>query len=167
MNNNGTIWILAAALALAASGCSTVSKNEAPPAQAAPAEAPVAPAPAPAEAPAARPAKITLEGVFFDHDRHTLKPEGAPTLDHAASVIKQFPGTKFDISGHTDSNGSDAYNQDLSKRRVNTVRDELVRRGVPAAQLVTGYHGESQPIATNATAEGRAKNRRVEIVPVD
>lgn len=143
-----------------------MSKNQPPPPTEPPMAAP-APAPEPAPPPAPKPEKIVLDDVLFDFDKSTLKPAGQEILDVAASVIRGQPGVRYHISGHTDSRGSDAYNQGLSQRRVNTVHDYLIQRGVPASQLSSSAHGESQPIASNDTDAGRAKNRRVEIEPVD
>ena len=87
-------------------------------------------------------------------------------LDNAADVIPKYPDIQFRVGGHTDSQGSDAYNVGLAERRVASVIDYLVSRGVSREQLVGIGYGESLPIDTNDTAAGRARNRRVEIVPI-
>jgi len=151
-------------------GCTTMEdKNQPPPPVAPPVEAAApapAPAPEPAPAPAPKPEVIVLEGVNFDFDKDTLKPSATEILDHAVSVIQQHPDMRFSVSGYTDSIGSDAYNDDLSLRRANAVRDYLTQHGVAANRLDVSSHGESNPVADNATKEGRAKNRRVEIAPL-
>ena len=89
-------------------------------------------------------------------------------LDQVADVLSQYNQTYIDVYGHTDSMGSDAYNQSLSERRAQAVADYLASHGVVAARLGTRGYGETQPIASNDTEEGRAANRRVEIkvVPI-
>jgi len=125
-----------------------------------------APEPMPAKKPEPPPKKIVLQGVNFDHDKATLKPEARAILDNAVEVIRSSPGYRFHISGHTDSQGTDSYNQGLSERRANAVRDYLVQNGVSSNRLSLSAHGESLPVASNETAAGRARNRRVEIEPV-
>jgi OmpA-OmpF porin, OOP family len=154
-------------LAFAFAGCSTISKNDPPPPvqpiAEAPAPAPIAP---PEKAPEPQKfGKIIISGVNFDFDKSTLKPHAKEILDHAVSQIQAHPDLRFQLTGHTDSVGSDAYNQNLSERRVNAVLDYLVQHGVSGHRLDAIGYGESQPVATNETAEGRAQNRRVEIEP--
>jgi outer membrane protein OmpA-like peptidoglycan-associated protein len=129
---------------------------------------PPAPAPAPEPAPAPPPPppqaqRIVLRGVQFDLDKADIRPDAAVILDEAASLLSANPGTQVAVGGHTDSSGSDAYNQSLSERRAASVRDYLASKGVDASRLSTAGFGESQPVADNATAEGRALNRRVEL----
>ena len=124
-------------------------------------------APAPAPAPEPKPEKIVIEGVNFDFDKSTLKPGAKDILDHAVSVIQTSSSSRFRVSGHTDSVGSDAYNQRLSERRANAVSEYLVQHGVSVQRLDTAAYGESRPVATNDTAEGRAQNRRVEIDAIE
>lgn len=157
---------ICAILSFASAGCSTVSKNNPPPPVEPVAAAPM-PAAAPTPAPAPAPETIVIEGVNFDFDKSTLKPEAKDILDRAVSVVQSSSSSRFRLSGHTDSDGSDAYNQSLSERRANAVRDYMVEHGVSAQRLDSAGYGESQPVATNATAEGRAQNRRVEIVAVN
>jgi OOP family OmpA-OmpF porin len=104
--------------------------------------------------------------VNFEFDSAKLTPAAKGILDEAAAGAKAASSTTFNVVGHTDSVGSDAYNMDLGQRRADSVKEALVSRGVPASQLRTSSMGKRQPIATNATAEGRAENRRVEITPV-
>jgi outer membrane protein OmpA-like peptidoglycan-associated protein len=102
-------------------------------------------------------------GITFDTDQSAIKPEFYATLNRVADTLKQYPKTMIDILGHTDSTGSDAYNQALSERRARAVADYLVAQGVQPVRLATRGFGETQPIASNDTAEGRTQNRRVEI----
>lgn len=108
------------------------------------------------------------EGITFGYDRADIQPQFRGTLDQVARTLDEFQSTAIDIYGHTDSTGSDAYNQGLSERRAQSVADYLVARGVDRVRLATRGFGESQPIADNSTDAGRAANRRVElrIVPV-
>lgn len=107
-------------------------------------------------------------GINFAYDSATVQPQFQRTLDEVARVLSDYNRTYVDVYGHTDSNGSDAYNQGLSERRAAAVADYLSTRGVTRARIGTRGFGETQPIATNETEEGRAANRRVEIkiVPI-
>ncbi|WP_421836608.1 OmpA family protein [Novosphingobium sp.] len=107
-------------------------------------------------------------GVTFDTDSTVIKPGFRDTLDKVAQSLVQYPDSLIDVTGHTDSTGSDAYNQRLSENRARAVADYLTSRGVSAPRIRSQGLGESQPIASNATEEGRSANRRVEIkiVPV-
>ncbi|CAB5708854.1 Outer membrane porin F precursor [Delftia tsuruhatensis] len=125
--------------------------------------APAAPAPAPAPAPAVA-SKVTYSAdAFFDFDKSVLKPEGKAKLDDLASKVKGINLEVVIAVGHTDSVGSDAYNQKLSVRRAEAVKAYLVSKGIEKNRVYTEGKGEKQPIADNKTKEGRAKNRRVEI----
>ena len=125
--------------------------------------APAAPAPAPAPAPAVA-SKVTFSAdAFFDFDKSVLKPEGKAKLDDLASKVKGINLEVVIAVGHTDSVGSDAYNQKLSVRRAEAVKAYLVSKGIEKNRVYTEGKGEKQPIADNKTKEGRAKNRRVEI----
>jgi outer membrane protein OmpA-like peptidoglycan-associated protein len=108
------------------------------------------------------------DGVTFDVGSYSLRPEFRATLDKVAESLIQYPNSLIDVYGHTDSTGSDAFNQTLSENRARTVLNYLVSRGVPAARIRSQGFGETMPIASNDTADGRQKNRRVEIkiVPV-
>jgi len=102
--------------------------------------------------------------VNFDFDKATLRPDAVAILSEATQILNRYPDLKVEVAGHTDSVGTDAYNQKLSERRAKTVYDYLTNNGVSASRLLgpVGY-GESRPIDTNDTAEGRAKNRRTEL----
>lgn len=113
----------------------------------------------------AAPRNVTLDGVNFDGDSARLRPESLAILDNAAATLKEWSGVKVEVAGHTDSVSSDAYNLKLSQRRAEAVRAYLVKRGVAAERLTAKGYGESAPVADNRTAAGRAKNRRVELVP--
>jgi outer membrane protein OmpA-like peptidoglycan-associated protein len=110
---------------------------------------------------------ITLSDVLFDIGAATLKPGADLSLDRLATYLKDHPQTKAEIEGHTDSTGSEEYNEALSQRRADAVARALVARGVSPDSLNTIGRGEAYPIATNATAAGRQQNRRVEIVLSD
>ncbi len=107
---------------------------------------------------------IDLKGVNFDFDKSTLRPDAVAILSEAAEILKRYPDLRVEVAGHTDSVGTDAYNQKLSERRATAVYEYLTSNGVDAGRLVgpVGY-GESRPIDTNDTKEGRARNRRTEL----
>jgi len=134
--------------------------------RAAPAPAVVAPAAAPAAAPSPRPTseKVSFASdTFFDFDKTVVKPEGKAKLD---TLIGQIKGIALEVViavGHTDSVGSDKYNDRLSQRRADSVKAYLVSKGIEPNRIYTEGKGEKQPVASNKTKEGRAKNRRVEI----
>jgi OOP family OmpA-OmpF porin len=152
--------------ATAAPGCDGYIVPAPPPAPA-PAPAPmpapmVKPAPAPAPVPVA--SKVTYAAdAFFDFDKSVLKPEGKAKLDDLAGKVKGINLEVIIAVGHTDSVGTDAYNQKLSVQRSEAVKAYLVSRGIEKSRVYTEGKGEKQPVADNKTAEGRAKNRRVEI----
>jgi len=125
---------------------------------------PPPPPPPPPPAPVAK-KKLILRGVNFDFDKATLQPAGVPILQEAAKILKENPTVSVQVQGYTDAIGSVAYNLRLSDRRANTVKGFLVKEGVAASRLTTKGFGKSDPVATNETAEGRAQNRRVELVP--
>ncbi len=99
----------------------------------------------------------------FDFDKAVIKPEFKPTLDKVAGVLRDDPNVRITIIGFTDNVGSEDYNQRLSERRAQATADYLVSRGVSSSQILTKGLGESEPRASNATEDGRAQNRRVEI----
>ena len=129
----------------------------------APAPAPPPP-PAPAPAPAPTSEKVTYAAdTFFDFDKSVLKPAGKAMLDDLVGKIKMMTLEVVIAVGHTDSVGSNQYNQKLGARRAAAVKAYLVSKGVDANRVYTESKGETDPIATNKTAEGRSKNRRVEV----
>lgn len=118
--------------------------------------------------PAAKPkvtqTKITLQAdTLYDFDKATLKPEGKATLDKVAADLKKIRLEVVIAVGNTDSVGSDAYNMALGQRRAQSVKAYLISKGVDGGRIYTESKGKSNPVATNATAEGRAKNRRTDI----
>ena len=141
----------------------------APSAPAAPAK-PAAPAPAAPAKPAAKPAPSSVRqavviqaDALFDFDKSVLRPDGRKSIDDALAKLRGVDLELVIATGHTDSRGTDAYNQRLSERRAATVKEYLVSKGIPASKVTTIGKGESQPVATNKTDEGRQKNRRVDI----
>ena len=120
------------------------------------------PPPPPPPAPPAPKKVDTFRAPLFDFDKATLRPLGQEKCDHAAAILKQESG-KAIITGYTDSKGSDAYNLKLGARRGESVKQCLVDRGIAASRLVVRSKGKADPIASNATEEGRQQNRRVEI----
>ena len=151
--------------ATAAPGCDGALVAAAPAPAIAPAAAPAAAAPAakPAPAPAVATRVTYAADAFFDFDKSVLKPEGKAKLDDLASKVKDINLEVIIAVGHTDSVGSDAYNQKLSVRRSEAVKAYLVSKGIEKNRVYTEGKGEKQPVADNKTKEGRAKNRRVEI----
>jgi len=123
-----------------------------------------APAPAPAPKPVVR-EDITLGAhALFNHDKSSLRPEGMRELDDLAAKLKSFSSVQnINVIGHTDSQGTDAYNQGLSERRAASVKAYLIQQGINGSVISTSGSGESSPATSNATAEGRQQNRRVEI----
>ena len=103
-----------------------------------------------------------IEGIYFDTDQDVIKPSSLPTLQNAAKVMQEFPDMKVEISGHTDADGDRGYNIDLSRRRAEAVRKFLIGAGVAEGRITTRGAGPDEPIADNATADGKAKNRRIE-----
>lgn len=161
-------WILAVALVFVAA-CATTEEQKPAPQPEQPKEAP-APAPAPAAAPAPAPKpkpvaeKVTFAAdVLFDFDKSDIKAEGRSKLDDLAGKMKTINLEVVIAIGHTDSIGTDAYNQKLSVRRAEAVKKYLSSKGVEGNRIYTEGKGEKQPVASNKTKEGRAKNRRTEI----
>lgn len=107
------------------------------------------------------------EGVFFDFDKATIKDKFHPLLTNAITVLNNNPGLTVEIQGHTDSRGSAAYNQGLSERRANAVRNFLIGNGISGSRLTAKGYGLTDPIASNKTEQGRAKNRRVQYKRTD
>jgi OOP family OmpA-OmpF porin len=135
-----------------------------PPPPPAPAAAPVAPPPPPPAPPAPVSEKVTFAAdTFFDFDKSTLKPEGKAKLDDLVSKTQGINLEVIIAVGHTDSVGTPTYNQKLSVARADAVKNYLVGKGIEKNRVYTEGKGEKNPVADNKTAEGRAKNRRVEI----
>jgi outer membrane protein OmpA-like peptidoglycan-associated protein len=159
-------WAAGGAAVLGTAGyfiCRAMAKAEVPPPPPPP-PPPVAPAPPPPplETPVAE--KIILRGVNFDFDKDGIRPDAAVILDEAARMLTEaHTGARVRVEGHADSTGPEAYNQGLSERRANSVSGYLASRGVDASRLTPLGFGESSPIASNDTREGRALNRRVEL----
>jgi len=101
--------------------------------------------------------------VNFDFDKASIRRDAADTLDEAANILRDEPDVEVSVDGHTDDVGTDAYNQGLSERRAKSVVVYLAQHGVSASRLHAQGFGESRPVATNATDDGRAQNRRVEL----
>lgn len=126
------------------------------------AEAPPPPPPPPVERKVQQ--HVTLQAdTSFDFDKATLKPEGKAAIDDAVSKFGLAKVDSVTATGHTDSIGTPQYNEKLGLRRAQAVKDYMVSKGVPADKIKAESKGETQPVATNKTKEGRAKNRRVEI----
>jgi len=158
-------WTPATAIAECDGALKPVVAEVAPPPPPAPAPvAPPAPAPAPVVAPVPSSEKVTYAAdAFFDFDKSTLKPEAKSKLDDLVSKTKDINLEVIIAVGHTDSVGSDAYNDKLSVRRAESIKTYLTSKGLEANRVYTEGKGKRQPVADNKTAEGRAKNRRVEI----
>ena len=168
-NSTGLCWragYWTPAMAIVECDPDLVPKPPAPPRAAPPPPPPPPPAkPAP---PPAKPKpvaeKVTLAAdVLFDFDKSVIKPAGKSKLDDLAGKIRGVNLEVVIAIGHTDSIGSDAYNQKLSVRRAESVKAYLVSKGVEPNRIYTEGKGEKQPVASNKTKEGRQKNRRVEI----
>jgi OOP family OmpA-OmpF porin len=173
-NSSGDVWTNSTGLcwrdanwtpATAAKGCDGAIMAAPAPAPAVVAPKAEAPAPAAAPAPQAPAAsKVTYAAdAFFDFDKSVLKPAGKAKLDDLVGKVKGINLEVIIAVGHTDSVGSDAYNQKLSVRRAESVKAYLVSKGIEKNRIYTEGKGEKQPVADNKTKEGRAKNRRVEI----
>jgi outer membrane protein OmpA-like peptidoglycan-associated protein len=107
---------------------------------------------------------VAIYGILFDTDKASLKPESEKPLQEIVKLMQDYPTLKLELQGHTDNQGSKDYNLELSQRRAETVQAYLVASGINDSRLAAKGYGLSQPVATNDTEEGRAKNRRVELV---
>jgi len=105
-----------------------------------------------------------MSDVLFDTGKYTLKPSTKISLAKVAGILLAYPGLKVQVEGYTDSVGGDEYNQKLSENRASTVKDFLVSQGVSASNITSQGFGKTDPVADNSTAEGRAQNRRVNLV---
>ncbi len=139
-------------------------KPSAPAAPGAPATGAKPAAPAAKPAPASVKQAIVIQAdALFDFDKSVVRPDGKKNIDDALAKLKGVDVEMVIATGHTDNVGTDAYNQKLSERRAAAVKEYLVSKGIPASKITTLGKGESQPVATNKTKEGRQKNRRVDI----
>lgn len=137
-----------------------------------PAPAPAAtPAPPPPPPPAPPPPvaqeRIVLRGVHFDFNRYNIRADAAPILDEAADILSKHPNVTVNVDGYCDAIGSYSYNLRLSRRRADAVAGYLEGKGIAASRLMTHGYGKTHFVATNSTSEGRAQNRRVELMPAD
>jgi outer membrane protein OmpA-like peptidoglycan-associated protein len=107
---------------------------------------------------------VNMSDVLFDTAQHTLKPGAREKLSKVSGILLSHPGLSLEIEGHTDSVGSDDYNQSLSERRAESVKSYLAQQGIPSATIKARGFGEAQPVASNDTAAGRQRNRRVELI---
>ena len=107
---------------------------------------------------------VNMSDVLFDTGKFTLRPAAREKLAKVAGIVSGHPGLRLDVEGYTDSVGGDDYNQKLSEQRGGSVRDYLLAQGMAAASVSAKGFGETQPVASNDTAEGRQQNRRVELV---
>ncbi len=107
-----------------------------------------------------------LEGIQFESRKWTIEPQAYPILDEVVAVMKENPGVRVEVQGHTDNVGSEADNRKLSKNRARAVMEYLVKKGVDKKRLSSAGYGFARPIASNDTTEGRAQNRRVELMPI-
>jgi len=141
----------------------SVTWQQSPPPPPPPPAPPVAQAPPPPPPPAAK-KKIVLRGVNFDFNKSNIRPDAVPILEQACSLLKQEQSIDIVAKGYTDAIGSVPYNLKLSERRANSVREFLIKCGISASRISSKGYGKSDPVASNATPEGRAQNRRVELV---
>lgn len=102
--------------------------------------------------------------VNFDTDKTTIQPESEPTVAEVVTLLRQDPKLRLSVQGHTDNTGTLAHNQQLSEGRAQSVVASLTQAGIEAVRLQAAGFGQSKPLADNATEEGKAKNRRVELV---
>jgi outer membrane protein OmpA-like peptidoglycan-associated protein len=107
---------------------------------------------------------VNMPDVLFDFNKYTLKPAARERLARVSGIVLAYPDLKLEIEGHTDSIGSDEYNQTLSEKRAAVVRDYLISSGVMTANVVARGLGKSDPVADNGSAAGRKLNRRVEMI---
>jgi outer membrane protein OmpA-like peptidoglycan-associated protein len=111
--------------------------------------------------------KLISYGIYFDSGKDIVKPESYGSVKEIAAVLKENPEVKIMIVGHTDSDGNDAMNLDLSKRRAANVKNYLVKEfGIGAERISTDGMGETQPLVPNSSVENKAKNRRVEFIKI-
>ena len=133
------------------------------PAPPTPEPTPAAPEPTWIEKPVSEPKVVTLKGVYFPFDSYRFTPETLETLDQHVVILKEHPGIKLEVVGHTDSRGTISYNRALSRRRARAVSLYLISKGISQERLMVKAYGGSRPVVSNETEEGRAKNSRVEL----
>jgi outer membrane protein OmpA-like peptidoglycan-associated protein len=157
------LWLAGYGPASAVACCALPEAAAAPPAALAPATLPAPPEATPTPAPTPDPACAAAldAGVLFSSNSAVLSAEGRALLDRLAPCWR---GGRFEVAGHCDSSGTDAINVPLSEARARAVVDHLVGRGIPPSALTARGYGSSKPLGDNATAQGRAKNRRVEFL---
>jgi OOP family OmpA-OmpF porin len=109
------------------------------------------------------PKVLQLKGVTFEFNKARLRPDSKTVLDTVVEILKRYPDMQVELAGHTDNVGSDEYNQKLSEKRAEAVRQYLVDAGIPSGNMTSAGYGEKEPIETNDTEEGRELNRRVEL----
>jgi outer membrane protein OmpA-like peptidoglycan-associated protein len=107
---------------------------------------------------------VTMADVLFDTGKYDLRPPTREALARLSGIVLAHPGLRFEVEGHTDSTGSDELNQVLSQQRAGAVRDYLIQQGLPSPSISAVGFGKTVPVADNSTAEGRQKNRRVELI---
>ncbi len=110
--------------------------------------------------------KIIANGIRFDVNKATLKPESMGVINSIYNLMEQHPDLKFSVEGHTDSDGETDFNQQLSEQRAETVKNKLVEMGIATERLSVKGFGETIPIGDNSSPEGKANNRRVEFVKI-
>ncbi|HKA15932.1 MAG TPA: OmpA family protein [Myxococcota bacterium] len=128
---------------------------------------PAPPPPPPPEKPTACTGLVRLENVNFANNKSDINAKAAASLDETVRVLQGCPEHRVRLDAYTDSVGSDKYNQALSQRRADSVRTYLISHGIAASRIEAKGFGEANPVADNATAEGRAENRRVELEPIE
>lgn len=111
-----------------------------------------------------RDGRVATQGILFAHNSDRIRPESTPTLEEIATILREHPELRLAIEGHTDADGADEYNQQLSVRRAAAVKAWLVEEGIDDGRLQAAGFGETRPVADNASPEGKQQNRRVELV---
>ncbi len=110
--------------------------------------------------------KFVTTGILFDVNKSTIKGESMGTINEIVNMLKEHSDLKFIIEGHTDSDGEDSFNQKLSEQRAESVKNILTQSGIDGSRLKTKGWGESKPVDSNSTSEGKANNRRVEFIKI-
>jgi outer membrane protein OmpA-like peptidoglycan-associated protein len=110
--------------------------------------------------------KFVTRGILFDVNKATIRPESMGVINEIVKMMKAHEDLKLRIEGHTDSDGEKSFNQELSEKRAQAVKDLLVESGIASSRFKTKGYGESKPVADNSTPEGKANNRRVEFVKI-